>query len=114
MNKDKLNYKSSITLIEFLYLIIYLSFIFVFSYWSYENFSITISAEYASIIFPWIILSLSITLVGFILIYKTPLSDVAIWFVLVSYLFMFGHVFFESIRFTYKLNVESWFVFSIE
>lgn len=93
MNKDKLNYKSSITLIEFLYLIIYLSFIFVFSYWSYENFSITISAEYASIIFPWIILSLSITLVGFILIYKTPLSDVAIWFVLVSYLFMFGHVF---------------------
>ncbi|VTT43229.1 O-antigen polymerase [Streptococcus porcinus] len=96
MNKDKINYKSSVTLIEFLYLVIYSSFIFLFSYWAFENFSITISAEYGSIIFPWIITSLVFSIIGFIAIYKTPLSDVAIWFVLVSYLFMFGHVFLKA------------------
>ncbi|MGT2957808.1 O-antigen polysaccharide polymerase Wzy [Streptococcus bovimastitidis] len=93
MNTDNLSYKRSISLGEFLFLIIYSSFIFILSYWAFEIFSTSIPSNYEHVIFPWIIVSFILTLIGFVVIYRTPLSDVAIWFVLVSYLFMFGHVF---------------------
>lgn len=93
MNTNSSRKNNSISLVDFLYLSAYLLLIILYSYWSSEVYQGSITSNYEHVIFPWIIISFVLTLIGFIFIYKTPLSDIALWFILVSYLFMFGHIF---------------------
>lgn len=51
--------------------------------------------NYAEILFPWIIAALLIQLCCFILIKKVSMIDVGLWFLLLSYLFMYGYLFID-------------------
>ncbi|GAB6633745.1 O-antigen polymerase [Streptococcus uberis] len=95
MRQENRNFKTNISLVDFLYLTFYFSFILLLSYWSMEIFSVSIPSNFEQIIFPWILISFIFAIIGFFLIHKTTFSDIAIWYILVSYFFMFGHVFLE-------------------
>lgn len=51
--------------------------------------------NYAEVLFPWIIAALLIQLCCFILIKKVSMIDVGLWFLLLSYLFMYGYLFID-------------------
>lgn len=52
-------------------------------------------SNYATAIFPWILVALLIQMFCFLWLYKVSMSDLGLWFVFLSYLFMFGYVFID-------------------
>ena len=79
-----------------LYFPIYALFIVIFVYWSSINWHTSFNNGYEEVLFPWVIASLIINMIGFVFIKKVKYVDIGLIFVLCSYLFMFGHVFLKA------------------
>ena len=93
MKKNQINSNLKISVKDLLFLISYLFFMTIFFYWAYQNFFSSYISSYEYIISPWIFGSLLLNIIGYILIFKTPLTEPSLWYVLSFYLFMFVHIF---------------------
>ena len=72
-------------------LLLYMLF---FGIW-YCSVNLATVTDYAELLFPWIIVSLLIQMYSFLRLYKVPKIDMGLWFVFLTYLFMFGYVFID-------------------
>lgn len=84
------SYKIRIKTLIFLFF--YIVYYIIFASWAYLIWKKPPN-DYEILVFPWLIFSLVINLFGFIVIKKISYINIAFWFVMLSYLFMFGHVF---------------------
>ena len=78
---------------EFVFVIIYLIFFVCLIIWSILNWDKNEIINYEKEIFPWLIVSIVLNLIGFCKIKKTSYTSITLWFVFCSYFFMFGHVY---------------------
>lgn len=70
----------------------YLIYLLLFTLWVIATWN-EFDGSYQKCIYPWVVSSLIINLIGLLWADKRDLFDVCVWFVLLSYAFMFGHVF---------------------
>ena len=77
---------------KFIFITVYVIYLIIFSGWIFTIWNKPIN-NYERIIFPWVICSLLINLFSFILVKKVSYINISFWFVILSYCFMFGHVF---------------------
>lgn len=83
-------------------MMIYLLYLFLFVVW-YFDYNINDSFyDYSKDIFIWIIIALIINFMSFFVIKKVNYYNIALWFVGLSYFFMYGDIFVKHL----KLNVE--------
>lgn len=68
--------------------------ILFFCIW-YGSVNLLTITNYAELLFPWVIVSLFLQMYSFLKLYKVPKIDMGLWFVFLSYLFMFGYVFID-------------------
>lgn len=78
---------------ELLFFLGYLLVIFIFTAWITEVFPKLAYMGYEKMVGPWIVLFLLFNIVGLLLVKKVKYTDISLWFISLSYLFMFGHVF---------------------
>mgnify|MGYP001179323856 CR=1 FL=1 len=69
----------------------YLIYLLVFTAWVIAAWN-KFDGAYQKYVYPWVLSSLIINLIGLLWADKRNLFDVCVWFVLLSYAFMFGHV----------------------
>lgn len=77
---------------KILFLSIYIIYLILFAAWSISIWNRP-AGTYQELIFPWMISSLVINTIGLIIVDKRKYYDVCVWFLVLSYAFMFGHVF---------------------
>lgn len=65
----------------------------VFSLWTKESYSQLTYVGYEKKIAPWIILFLILDIAGLLFVKRVRYTDISLWFISLSFLFMFGHVF---------------------
>ncbi len=59
------------------------------------NVNVTTITDYSELLFPWITVSVLIQMYCFLRLYRVPKIDMGLWFVFLTYLFMFGYVFID-------------------
>ena len=67
---------------------------FLFWYSTVDFFEVSFTG-YAELIFPWLLIAMAIQLISFLFVKKVRYIDIGLWFVVLSYLFMYGNVFVE-------------------
>ncbi|VYU75152.1 Uncharacterised protein [Eubacterium limosum] len=75
----------------FIFLFFYIVYYIIFAFWAYSIWK-TPPSNYEAEMFPWFVYSLVFNLFGFIFVKKINYINIAFWFVILSYLFMFGHI----------------------
>lgn len=93
MNKTLENKKVVIKSVCLIFLFSYFFYILLSSYWYQISTSAYSIVDYEYVLFPWIVISLLFNVIGFKTIFKVSFSDAALWYIHVSFLFMFGHIF---------------------
>ena len=84
-------------------IIIYLLYLFFIVVW-YNNYTINnFIFDYSKDIFKWIIIGLIINFTSFLAIKKVEYNNLTLWFVGLSYFFMYGDVFIKKL----KWNIEA-------
>ena len=86
--------KLSMSIKSFAILVIISVYTLFYSLWLFNIDSSGID-NYATTLFPWIIAALLVQLWCFIIIKKVSMIDIGLWFVLLSYLFMYGYLFID-------------------
>ena len=59
----------------------------------YLNINLSIIGNYAKVLFPWIVAAMVIQLTCFLWIKKVTMFDIGLWFLVLSYFFMYGYIF---------------------
>lgn len=92
----------------------YIIFIGFFLFWlpsSKDTLSIN---GYENEIFPWVLISFILQFVSFVFIKKVKFFDFGLWFILLSYPFMFGYVFFSALNLDTTLLWKPGAAYSVE
>lgn len=85
-------------------IIIYLLYLFFIVVW-YNNYNINNSIfDYSKDIFKWIIIGLIINFISFFVIKKVEYNNLTLWFVGLSYFFMYGDMFIKKLKWGIKLD----------
>ena len=86
--------RSSIPVKNFVILILISGYSLCFYIWSFFI-NLTDVKSYSDTLFPWIVIAFFIQIYCFVGIKKVSIFDIGIWFLLLSYLFMFGYLFID-------------------
>lgn len=87
---------------KLLFIIAEAFFLIIFSFWAISSWS-DVSVPYQEAVFPWVVVSFTLNFIGLTWAGRCRYTDIALWFVILSYLFMFGHVFTYVFNFTTTL-----------
>lgn len=77
---------------KLVFLLAYLMYLVIFSLWAVDSWN-GCGGPYQDSIFPWVLSSLVINSIGLLWVDKRKYFDTCVWFLFLSYAFMFGHVF---------------------
>ena len=86
-----------------IFIIAYVMYLIVFVYWSIQNWDIP-STIFQDAVFPWVLSSFVINIVGMLYVGRFKYYDISLWFMVLSYLFMFGHIITHLFNFTTTLE----------
>lgn len=75
-----------------LYGLLYIAFILCLTIWVFVTWDNRPIGDYREVTFIWVAASFIVNTVGLLLVKKIDYAHIGLWFVLLSYLFMFGHV----------------------
>lgn len=85
-------------------IIIYLLYLFFIVVW-YNNYTINnFIFDYSKDIFKWIIIGLIINFTSFLAIKKVEYNNLTLWFVGLSYFFMYGDIFIKKLKWNIELD----------
>lgn len=84
---------SSKNIVIFILILVYL---FFYCIWLFTLNTLSVD-DYATLLFPWVIVALFIQIFCFLCIKKVTMFDMGLWFLVLSYLFMYGYLFITSL-----------------
>lgn len=87
---------------QLFYSFFYVSFIVAIIFWVLDVWNNVPIEDYRAIAAPWVFASFAVNVVGLVVIKHLDFSHAGVWFVILSYMFMFGHV----VTFVFSLDTS--------
>lgn len=95
---------SKIPLGQLFYSFFYALFVAALVFWVLDIWNTAPVDDYRAIAAPWVFLSFAVNAVGLLAVRRLDYSHVGVWFVILSYMFLFGHVVTFALKLDTTLN----------